>query len=276
MGRKPIFAPGNAKGKAEFRRMRRKPRAPKSRKAITALVKSVISREEETKFRSQAPIINVAYNSAITNADIISCLPRLVQTQPNDPGNIFERNGRIISARKLNIKCMVNLTSSITRSSAVVVHYYVLTHKSLKHFPDLATQQDISTKLFKTGDFNENYGFDGVYLNTTFPINDSEYVCLKRGKFLLGKNTGTIQDSTTGGNQPMYGNHICKMLNFDIKCPKKLVYDQDSNTPRTVYYPNNFAPFIVFGYIHQDQSVADVTNQDISITLRHSLWYDDA
>jgi len=247
-----------------------------AKQATTALVKSLIAKEEETKFRSQAPVINVSYNSAITNADLISCLPRMVQVQPNDPGNIFERVGRMVTPRKLNVKAMVSLTSNVDRSTAIVVYYYVLTHKSLKHFPDLAGQQDISTKLFKTGDFNENYGFDGQFLNATFPINDSEYVCLKRGKFLLGKNTGTIQNSTTAGNQPMYGNHLCKLLDINIKCPSKLIYDQDSNTPRVVYYPNNFAPFIVFGYTHQDQSVPDVVNQDITITLRQSLWYDDA
>jgi len=250
--------------------------APKTKQAQVALIKSVIAREEETKFRSQAPVIRAAYNSEITNADIISLIPRLVQTQPNDPGNIFERNGRQITPRKLNCKVWVSLTESVSRSSAVMVFYYVLTHKSLKHFPDLATQQDISTKLFKTGATTETFGFDGNTLNTMFPINDSEYVCLKRGKFLLGKNTGVIQDSLTTGNQPMYGNHVCKLLDFDIKTPTKLIYDQDSNTPRVVYYPNNFAPFIVFGYCHQDQSTPDVLNQDVSVTLRHSLWYDDA
>lgn len=255
-----------------------KPRVPaaKTKRAQVALIKSVIAKEEETKFRSQAPIIKVGYNSSITNADIISILPRMVQVQPNDPGNIFERVGRMVTPRKLNVKAMVSLNESVDRSTAIMVFYYVLTHKSLKHYPDLATQQDISTKLFKTGDFNENYGFDGTSLNIMFPINDSEYVCLKRGKFLLGKNTGVMQNSTTAGNQPMYGNHLCKLLDFDIKTPSKLIYDQDSNTPRTVYYPNNFAPFMVFGYIHQDQSVPDVVNQDIVVTLRQSLWYDDA
>jgi len=250
--------------------------APKSKKAVVALVKDVMAREIETKFRSQASCITQACNSAITNADILTCLPRLVQNQPNTSGSIYERAGTKISPKKLNIKAMINITPDIARSTNVVVCYYVLTHKSLKHFPDLAANQNVETHLFKTGDVSETYGMDGLYLNSTFPINDSEYVCLKQGKFLLGKNTGVLQDSLSTGNQPMYGNHLCKMLNFDIKCPAKLVYDQDSNSPRLVYYPNNFAPFIVFGYFHQDQSVADNVSQDITVTLRSSLWYDDA
>jgi len=274
MARPKVFGPALPPAMAKARRAARS-KAPPQKKATVALIKQVMSREIETKFRSQAAVINVAYNSVITNADMMSLIPRLVQLQPANPGSTFERSGTKITPRKLNVKCMVNLTP-VARSTNVVVCYYVLTHKSIKHFPDLNSNTDISTKLFKTGDLNETFGFDGNYLNATFPFNDSEYVCLKQGKFLLGKNTGTIQDVTTAGNQPVYGNHTCKMLNFDINCPAKLVYDQDSNSPRTVYYPNNFAPFIVFGYFHQDQTVADESNQDISITLRQSLWYDDA
>jgi len=245
-------------------------------KPTVALIKSVMAREIETKFRSQAPIIKVGYNGTITNADIISLLPRMVQQQPSSSGCTYEREGSKITPRKLNIKCMVNLTEGLLRSTNIVVCWYALTHKSFKHFPDLATQQNIGTSMFKTGDQNEVFGFDGQYLNSTFPINDAEYVILKSGKFLLGKNTGLIQDDVGGGNQPVYGNHTCHMLNFDVKCPTKLVYDQDSNSPRTVYYPNNFAPFMVMGYYHQDQSATDEVNTDITATLRQSLWYDDA
>ena len=276
----PRKGKGNRKGKGFQPRKKRVmttvPAAPATQTQAVALIKNVLAREIETKFRSQAPVIRVPYNSVITNADIISCLPRLVQGQPNTTGSTYERLGSKISPKKLNIKAMVNLTPDVARSTNIVVCWYVLTHKSFKHFPDLAANQNVATSLFKTGDFNETFGMDGQYLNATFPINDAEYVCHKAGKFLLGKNTGVLQDNLSTGNQPVYGNTVCKMLNFDIKCPQKLVYDQDSNSPRLVYYPNNFAPFIVFGYFHQDQSPADEVNQDITITLRHSLWYDDA
>jgi len=245
-------------------------------KMVRAVVKNELSKELETKYRSQAPVIKVGYNGTIDNADIIPLIPKLVQGQPTSTSSIYERLGTKLTPRKLNIKCMVNLLGGLNRSTNVVVHYYVLTHKSLKYMPDLTLSNDISTNLFKTGDSNEIFGFDGQYLNSTFPINDSAYVCLKKGKFLLGKNTGDIQDSTTAGNQPVYGNSTCKFLDFDIKTPAKFVYDQDSNSPRVTYYPNNFAPFMVFGYYHQDQTATDEANTDIQVTLRHSLWYDDA
>jgi len=276
MGRKPMYGPGNTKGKAAWKKATKKTLSKPAKQATVALVKSVLSRELETKFRSQAPVIIGAYNGQITNADMISLVPRIVQTQPNDPGNSFERNGQKITPRKLNCKVYVSLTPNLARSTNIVVCWWALTHKSLKHFPDLAGNTDISTKLFKTGDFNETYGFDGTVLNSTFPVNTQEYTVLKKGRFLLGKNTGDVQDSVAAGNQPVYGNHIGRMIDFDVKCPAKFLYDPDSNTPRTVYYPNNFAPFIVFGYYHQDQTGADLANQDISITLRQSLWYDDA
>jgi len=248
----------------------------KAQKPTVALIKSVLAQEIETKFRSQAPVINVAYNGQITNSDLISLVPTLYQASTSDPSTAYERQAMRVSPKKLTCEFMVNITKDLARSTNVVVCWYALTHKSTKHFPDLSVNQDISDSLFRTGDSNMTYGFDGIYLNSTFPVNDAEYKVLKRGKILLGKNTGQIQDSTTAGNQPVYGNHTCKIVRFNIKCPEKLIYEQDKFTPRTVAYPTNFAPFIVFGYFHQDQTPFDLVNQDISVTLRQSLWFDDA
>lgn len=253
-------------------------RAVPNKKATVALVKQVLSKEIETKFRSQAPMIVSNRNAIVTNNDIRSLIPPMDQTGATDPGNSYERMGQKITPRKLRCSAYISLNPGITRSTSVVVCWWALTHKSIKHYPDLlpTANQDISTKFFKTGDFNQTYGFDGIVLNSTFPVNDNEYTVLKKGKFLLGKNTGVVQDVLTAGNQPVYGNHTGRMVEFDVKTPAKLLYDQDSGSPKTVQYPNNFAPFMVVGYYHQDQTQGDEANADIAITMRTSLWYDDA
>jgi len=253
-------------------------RAVPNKKATVALVKQVLSKEIETKFRSQAPMIVSNRNAIVTNNDIRSLIPPMDQTGATDPGNSYERMGQKITPRKLRCSAYISLNPGITRSTNVVVCWWALTHKSIKHYPDLlpTANQDISTKFFKTGDFNQTYGFDGIVLNSTFPVNDNEYTVLKKGKFLLGKNTGVVQDVLTAGNQPVYGNHTGRMVEFDVKTPAKLLYDQDNGSPKTVQYPNNFAPFMVVGYYHQDQTQGDEANADIAITMRTSLWYDDA
>jgi len=100
---------------------------------------------------------------------------------------------------------------------------------------------------------------------------------LKSATFTLGKNTGAIQDDSTAGNQPVYGNGtLKKTLSFYLPVPKVLTYDQDESTPRTVGYPNNYAPFCVVGYHHQDLSPPDEYYQDVTFTARANMWYDDA
>lgn len=253
-------------------------RAVPNKKATVALVKQVLSKEIETKFRSQAPMIVSKRNAVVTNNDLVSLIPPMDQTGAADPGNSYERMGQKITPRKLRCSAYISLNPDISRSTQIVVYWWALTHKSIKHYPDLlpTANQDISTKFFKTGDLNQTFGFDGIVLNATFPVNDNEYTVLKKGKFLLGKNTGTIQDDLSAGNQPVYGNHTGRMVEFDVKTPAKLLYDQDSGSPKTVKYPNNFAPFMVVGYFHQDQTQGDELNADIAITMRTSLWYDDA
>jgi len=246
--------------------------APKTRKAQVDLIKAVVARSEETKFRSELINSAVAYNSQIQNSDIIRLLPKLVQDQGD--GATYERMGTKVSPRKLKIDADISFTD-VSRSGALVVHYWVLQHKNIRDTAQFSTIP-IGTDLLKTGDANELQGFNGYAQDGMLPVNDARYRVLKHGTFLLGKNTGVVQDVSTAGNQPMYGNHIRHAMSFTLKTPKTFTYEQDSGAPRTVYYPAGYAPFMVFGYHHQNQSAPDTVNQDITVTLRSSLYYDDA
>jgi hypothetical protein len=273
MGRRKQFGPALPPAMAKARRAARRKAAP-SKKAQVALIKSVIAREAETKFRSELIVNSVPYNSAIDNADIIRLLPQI----PQDDGNgvAFERLGVKISPRSLRVNCEVCLTD-VTRSTALVVCYWVLTHKSQRNTANLTSSAGVEMgTLLRTGDGTEVQNFNGYVQDANLPVNTAKFTVLKHGKFMLGKNAGTVQDVSTSGNQPMYGNHIRHALNFNLKCPKTLTYEQDGTLPRTVYFPDGYAPFIVFGYYHQNQTAPDTVNQDIKINLRSSMYYDDA
>jgi len=269
------MAPGKARASRPGRRLPARKAAPKTKRAQVALIKSVIAREEETKFRSELIVNSVAYNSQITTSDIIRLLPKLVQGQPNSASSIYEREGMRISPRALKIDAEVCLTA-VDRSRAIQVVYWVLQSKQVKQTALLSTNIIPGSDLLKTGDSSNVQGFNGYVEDVNLPINDARYVVLKKGSFKLGCNTGTIQDNTTAGNQPLGGQAVSHRLSFKLPVPAKFVYDQDENTPRTVYYPNGYAPFMLFGYYHQNQTVPDVSFQDMTISLRSSLWYDDA
>jgi len=249
-----------------------KPRtAPvKSKKQQVALIKSVIAQESETKYRSETTGSQLS-NSQIGSGDIIRLLPKLLQDQGE--GRAYERVATKITPKKLTAHCHVSFAPELNRSMAIEVHYFVLTSKSQKNTNSVLGLT--LANLLRTGDQNMYFPFDGNVDVATLPVNTTEYNVIKRGKFKLSKNTGLLQDSTTAGNQPL-GGPASKSFVVTIPTPAKLIYEQDDQSPRQINYPNNFAPFIVFGYTHQDTSVPDFLNTDIKVVVRPHLWYDDA
>ena len=268
-----VFISRKGKGAGKGKRSARKSkRAPATKQATVALIKQVVAREDETKFASELIMTQTNFNSAVTNADATRVLPKIVQDQGS--GVTWERVGSKISVRKLTIHFDASLTD-VTRSTAIVVKYWILTHKEARHYNAFSSVLNMA-QLLKTGTTTELQGFNGLPQDAMLPVNKAKFNVLKTGEFNLGKNFGTVQDSTTAGNQPMYGNHLYKKWSVDLKCPKVLTYEQDSNSPRTVYFPSGYAPFVVFGYYHQNQTAPDAVNADLTVTMRSSLYYDDA
>jgi len=243
----------------------------KEKTAQVKLIKSVIAAENETKFCA-VTVRYGAHNSEITQTDMIPCLPKLVQDQGE--GNAYERLSTKISPRKLSLHCQVGWGPNLTRSGAITVYWFVLTSKSYKSMTGVLANANMQ-RLLRTGDSNQYGPFSGSPDTAMLPVNNTDFNVIKRGSFNLSKNTGVVQDITTAGNQPVAGPLMKKWV-VNIPCPSKLIYEQDNNSPRVEYYPNNFAPFVVFGYTHQDQTIPDYTNQDIWVTAKSQIWYDDA
>lgn len=275
MGRRKVFGPALPPAMAKARRAEKRKTAPKSKKATVQLIKSVIAREEETKFVSQTQQFRVTHNSNISNGDIIPCLPALRQDEGD--GAAWQRMGIKVTPRSAYVDCFVSL-SDVERSCAIEVFWYLLTHKSQKAIPQLNVTGGVDmTEFLRTGEASRTVAFTGTTDTCSLPVNNAMFNVLKKGSFKLGKNTGQVQDSITVGNQPLYG-AIHKRWRIQLKCPKKLTYNQDPGVAgaRTVFYPLGYAPFIVFGYVHQNQTIPDSLNQDISVTTRNSMFYDDA
>lgn len=266
-----VFVPRKGKGKKGKAKgfMPKTKKAPATKTQAVALIKEVIAREEETKLCINT-VLSAGSISAMNNK--VSLLPKLVQDQGE--GNAYERMATKITPRKLRIKCHVGLLAGLTRSTAITVHWYALTSRQYKNMNDVLASANTS-RLLRTGSFAQYFGFDGNVDVAMLPINDTDFVVLKSGKFNLSKNTGVIQDSTSTGNQPLVG-PASKSWSFDLNTPAKFIYEQDNNSPRTVYYPNNYAPFIVYGYTHQDGSSPDNVNTDVKWTVQSQLYYDDA
>jgi len=257
-----------------------KPRAKKSAPIKTksgqvALIKKVIARMDETKFRSELTSNVVAHNSSITFPDLINLLPKLVQDQGT--GSIYERLGRKISVRNHSVHMEISVTPDVDRSTNIVVCVWILQNKNVKNWTLLSGGNCDMGKLLLSGSPAETQGFNGFAQDQMLPVNTGLFQVIKHFKFPLGKNTGNTQDDSTPGNQPTYAaSGLRKSLYVKLPAPKVLTYDQDTNSPRVIYYPNGYAPFAVVGYYHADQSTPDILFQDVTVTTRANLWFDDA
>jgi len=247
--------------------------APKTRPAAVALIKSVIAREQETKFRSELVSDRVGHNSQIGFADIINCLPKLVQDQGE--GAIYERLGRKVAVRSHQFHLDVAL-QDFNRSMNVIVHVWILKNRQVNDFARLDSTNTPLGRLLMLGSSAQYQAYNGYAQDSMLPVNSSQFTVLHHRSFYLGKNTGNLQDDVVSGNQPAYTQNLRKRLVFKLKAPKQLVYEQDNNTPRTIYYPSNYAPFCVVGYQHVSNGDPDYANLDLTVTARANLWFDDA
>ena len=268
-----MIGPRRKSGAYYKKRPAKKALSKPAKNQVAAIVKRAIAAENETKFVSEPVVINQPRNSTIAVVgDVSPCLPKLVQDEGK--GAAYERIGTKVTPKSVMVHITASLTKSLNRSVAITVYWYILESKRYKNLRDTLANVQMPL-LLRTGDGGQTSTFTGLPYNASLPVNDTEFRVLRRGHFNLQKNTGDIQDSTTAGNQPLLS-VVQKTWSVKLKTPKRFIYDQDEDSPRLVYYPNNFAPFIVFGYTHQDQTAGDIVNQDLSVSVRNSIYYDDA
>lgn len=272
-GRRKVFGPALPPAMVKARRAARRA-ANKAKKSTTvALIKSVIARQEETKFVSDLVANRVGQNSQIGFSDLIPCLPRITQDQGT--GSSYERLGRKISVRRSEFHIDIGM-ADVSRGNNIIVHMWILTNKQVKKYNLLSSTNTLTGGLLLAGSSSNYQAYNGYAQDSMLPINSSQFGVLHHKKFFLGKNTGTLQDSTTAGNQPAFTHALNKRFVFKLKCPKVWTYEQDEGVPRTEWYPNNWAPFCVIGYQHVSNTDPDYYNQDLTVTARANVHYDDA
>jgi len=273
MGRKAILGPGNAKGKAAFRKATRQPRSKKSVALIKSVVGSVLDRTLETKYATDQRL-NVAFNSAIGayNLDAYPALP---------PVNVatgfmqtYNRAGNEITPTSLKVHMTVGL-NSVQRSSALRVDVYVLTRKDQKVLAPngILNRVDIP-QLFNAGFGGGLTSYTGLPTIPVLRMNLNEFTLISHRKFTLAGNVGLPNGDTTAGNSPNLLPGCVKYLDINVPCPKTLKYDEGTAT--TAVYPNNFAPFIVIGYCKVDGTAPDVAFQSVVASWTTALMFKDA
>ena len=182
MARRKVFGPKLPPAMAKARRAAAKKSAPKTKTAQVALIKSVIARENETKFRSELVSDRVTHNSQIGFADIINCLPKLVQDQGE--GAIYERLGRKIKPVKHQFQIEVAM-SDVSRSNNIIVHMWILKNRQVNDFARLDSTNTPTSRLLMLGSSAQYQSYNGYAQDAMLPINTSQFVQLYHKKFFL-------------------------------------------------------------------------------------------
>lgn len=248
--------------------------APKARKAVATIARRVLNRSSETKFAG-SPIAPSSPYEGIYGAvlpsggvpQLYTCLPQIAQGD-----STYERQGNKINPTRhvtdlrftFNGSAVLQYTPSggtmvtVPISQAgwdITVHVWYGFSRRFKRVDNvtaLANTTNILQTMLQDGQ-GDNIEWNGLLTDETLQV-DRDFVTLKHKKFRMYKNAGLanvgdpISPSLT---TPMATTH---RMRISWKVPKVLLYGEDSSL-----VPENYAPFIVIGYCHNDSTPASNT-----------------
>jgi len=250
---------------------------PAPSKALTKAVTTIVKRQQETKYVSDALFNNSSSPTQLVNftgfngpinstAEMYACIPRLTQGTGD-----HQRIGNQIRPTSLRVKGIVSLQTNSTESVHASVDIYFVTSKVIKS--ELRYNSVLIQKLLNLGDGN-NTDYDGTTLKAEMPINTSEFTLLKHKRIIL-KKTADSPNSYADASRPAISTTEPHSRHFDIKIPmpKTLTYQTDANTTPSTYYP-----FMVLGWNYGDNNGGSSPQLAgmVNVQAQSFLYYKDA
>jgi len=236
--------------------------APKTRKAVTNIVKAVISRNQEDKVIGWKVEDGVTHNSPIGSAD---CVP-LVQ-QIGQGVSAQQRVGDRIKPKSLRLRGVVSfMPDTCSTSQNVYVRLLVLAQKNIKVGSDIAGGSVDANHLLRPAYLgSDQQPFGGASRNLYEPINTDLFTVYMDKVVKL-----TCSLVTAGGREamPLYSARYSFTMK---KLPAALTYDDGNGD-----WANNCAPFFALGYAFPDGTADPVITRRLINTCSSFLQYEDA
>lgn len=263
----------------------------KARKAMAQIATRVFNRKVETNYiaENQEPI--AIYGDTLPgggSAQLYTCVPDVSQGDES-----LMRNGNKISPVKhrtdlqfvFNDDPQINVGGTATPASTagwdITVHVWYGFAKRYKSVTDVAAgATSILAQMLDVGNGAQSR-FTGLMSDELFVVN-KDFLNLRYKKTRLYKNAGraNVLDTTS----PSLGTpfHQGTRMSLSWKPPKVLSYKDETST-----IPENYAPFIIVGYSHNDGTQAsDVANTGpttvitavsaVKMIRSDKLWFKDA
>jgi len=269
----------------------KKASAPRQRKAITRLVKSVVKGQAETKmvtfFNGSVAGTGPTQNSTglyadkglvskdqliiNNNTDILKLIPDIAEGTGDN-----ERAGRAVNPTSGTVRCKVVISPTGTGSSGwkngwgydVVMVAYLLQAVNFKTYRNLYVDNDF-TKMLDVGD-GTTVNFDGTYSAANLPVEKGYYrVLAKKRKNLRSSGGLPTGPLIPGGTTNNNSHQLCTewTWNYGKHLPKKLLYpEQNVTVANGLNEPLNSSIFWAVAYYNTDATVTGDTNIQIEYT----------
>lgn len=261
----------------------------RAKKAMTRIANSVFSRRTETKYVSQfistEPVdIYGATTPANGLPQLYDCLPGV-----SIGDDEFERNGVKIQPTKHVVDLDLRFNESklsaipaIKMASAawdIQVHVWYGYARRFRAVSEvLANAPTILSQQLEDGQGNV-LPWTGTPYDDMYRIN-GETLVLKHKTFRMYRPSGS-QNTADSTQQTYFPQVIRKRLSLSFKPPKTLLFNDN------VDIPDNYAPFLIIGYCHNDGTNASaaqyvpqtplVSNTPaLQMQMRSHLWFKDA
>lgn len=267
--------------------------APKARKAVATIAKSVMKRNTETQYVVDNHELNwgAIYGDTIPTGggtQVFACFPQIIQ----DAAQADDRRGVRIQPTKHATDLQFIFSDELLYGPGpgpgarldslawdVQVHVWYGFIKRYKSTDDVnANKVFIASNLFEI-DSGTQVRFSGR-IEDLMNERNKEFGQLKHKSFRMMKSSGNANTGTGEQYEPALTQ---RKLRINWKVPKTLKYADD-----TAFYPENYAPFILVGYHHNDGTQAANVSNTIGTTTNMSqlpaikmlqvnkVWFKDA
>lgn len=275
--------------------------APRARKAVATIAKRVFARSTETKYLSE-DIVPLGEDALAAQQIYGATDPGVAQVWPVMPqvpqgtttANEYTREGVKIQPTRLEVDVELffnNLRKSIDGTGNLddcswdlTVHmWYGYVRKYKQNQDIIANATLICQNLLDNGDGTTS-AWSGNPLDHHKKINREYFVGLKHRAIRMSRPLGVQNTATlSGGVTTYFPQKINKMVRLSYKLPKTLLFNE------TNVDPENYAPILMIGYQHNDNTLASntyiapgVQPADISraaallCAIKSHLWFKDA
>lgn len=255
--------------------------APKTRKAVAAIARSVVQRKAETKWAAyQALGPSVLYGATNPIGAAAQVYPAICPVAVGTSDN--QRIGNQIQPVRCGADLFLSLaqtaiTGGTTQDNAwdITVHIWYGYVKRYKNADAIvANAAAIGNELLDTGGtMGVQYkAFSGLTQDLMFPTN-KDALSMRHKSVRLFKSYGTANTNAAlaGGVTQYFPDRVSSLVKLAFKAPKTLKYGTQAE-------PENYCPVVIIGYCHNDATQAangNVGTPILAAEMTTKVWFKD-